>query len=110
MAVPALASIWRLTSRIALWQTHETHESVGQDGLHLDPNLFGQLLRLLISLQQSAQLALFAAQRLVVGEPVEGDPKRSLLRNGVKTDEQGVTRDPLDLGRSVIGVLVLGWG
>ena len=87
--------------------THDPHKGVSQDGLHLDADLFSQLLSGLVGAQQGAQFTLFPAQRLVVREPVEGDPEGSLFRDGVETDGQGVTGDPLDLGRSVLGVLVL---
>lgn len=69
--------------------------------------LLGCLLSRLVGLQQGAQLALFPAQGLVVGKSVESDPEGSFLGDGVQTDGEGVVGDPLDLGRSVVSVLVL---
>jgi hypothetical protein len=95
------------TSCVTATKTNNSHERIRQNSFHGYALLLCQQLGLLVGLQQGAQLALFPAQGLVVGKSVESDPTGSFLGDGVQTDGEGVVGDPLDLGRSVVSVLVL---
>jgi len=86
---------------------HLAHKGVSQDHLDVHALLSGKFCGLLIGLEQTAQLSLFSTSGLVIRKSVEGDAEGSVLRDSIETDGQGVASDPLDLGRSVRGILVL---